>query len=310
MKPLPLLLAPLSALLVGAAEPVPSADPAAVERVRGHVAFLASDHLQGRDTGSPGYAIAADYVVRELAALGVQPAGTGGGWYQSVPFRRATHAVPPTITYTAGGRATALVSGRDVGLRPSITERDRRIDAPLIFVGRGVSEPRLGIDDYAGLDVRGKIVVALSGSPPGIASDVAAHLYSFKDETAAAKGAAGYLEIEANGGRRGGVGRGGRPLVDWVGPAGRVASASGLVRSSLALSPEWAARIFEGAPKSLEQLRADAAAGRPIRGFELPGRMSIAARSDWQDFRSPNVVGVIPGSDPRLAAEHIVLMGH
>ena len=92
-----------AALLVVAAAGT-AQSPSTVEqdiarRVRADVEFLASDHLEGRDTGSRGYAIAADYVASQFRAIGLEPAGDKGGWFQQVPFRRASHERPPVLTY-------------------------------------------------------------------------------------------------------------------------------------------------------------------------------------------------------------------
>ena len=97
------------------------------------------------------------------------------------------------------GGAFAPVSEYELGLRPSVTEKQRAIDAGMVFVGYGLSDRALGLDDYAGLDVRGKIVVMLDGTPAGLPSEVAAHLGADKRRMAAAHGAVGMLEI---GGRR------------------------------------------------------------------------------------------------------------
>ena len=90
-----LLLAPLALLAAAAAPAQQAGDPAAAQRVRADVEFLASDLLEGRDTGSKGYDVGAAYVASQFRAIGLQPGGTDGGWYQQVPFRRATHSAAP-----------------------------------------------------------------------------------------------------------------------------------------------------------------------------------------------------------------------
>jgi hypothetical protein len=305
-------LAGLAALLIAAAAPAqaPAAESLAAERVRGHVEFLASDRLEGRDTGSRGHEIAADYVASEFRKLGLQPGGTQGSWYVQVPFRRASHTGVPTIALVKNGRTMALVSGRDFGIRPSLTERDRAIDAGLVFVGHGISDPRSGIDEYSGLDVRGKIVVALEGTLRSLPSEVAAHLQAAKDDIAAAKGAVGFIEIgreQPRAGRTSAIEQRLQPLIDWVGESGRAGGSP--VRLDAALSPRLAAQLFEGAPKSLKEVQRDARK-RPVRGFELPGQLQIRSTSTWQDFTSPEVVAILPGSDPGVAREHVVLTSH
>jgi hypothetical protein len=291
----------------------PAADPGIARRIQADVEFLASDHLEGRDTGSRGHAIAADYVASQFRAIGLEPAGEKGGWFQQVPFRRASFEQPPRLTLTIGGKAIQLEQGKDVGLRPSVTDKVRKLSAGFVFVGYGLQDQRYGFDDYRGLDVRGKIVVALNGTPDGLPSDVAAHLGASKDQVAAAAGAIGIIELSRNDGSAGRgdpVRRGSRPLIDWVDANGRAGSVPAGLILQLSLSQDMAARLFEGAPKSLSAIRAEAKAkGRP-NGFALAPTISLEATSKWEDFTSPEVIGLLKGSDSTLAAEHVVLMGH
>ncbi len=299
------LLALPAAALVAAAAP-PSADQQSADRLRGDVEFLASDELEGRDTGSRGYAVAARYVAARFASLGFKPGGTGGGWYQQVPLRRASHSRPPQIRLIAGGRSR-LLDNAEVGLRPSLTERRYSIDAGLVFVGHGIVEPRFGIDEYGGLDVRGKIVVILRGTPAGLPVEVAAHLEQTKDDVAASRGAIGIAELTFAPALASQAASASRAVVDWADPSGAAGNA-GAVRAALTLSPALSRQLFVGAPRSLDQIAASAQ--RPVRGFALPARLAIAGSSDWQPLPSPNVIGILPGGDPRLAHEHVVLMAH
>jgi hypothetical protein len=308
----------LSAFLLSAAllvAPVHAqSDPGTSRRIRADVEFLASDALEGRDTGSRGHLIAADYVASQFRAIGLEPAGEKGGWFQQVPFRRASFDKPPRLTLTIGGKPVELVQGKDASLRPSVTAKSRRLSAGFVFVGYGLKDRRYGFDDYRGLDVRGKIVVALSGTPTGLPSDIEAHLGATKDEFAAAAGAVGFVEIPLGNSPGGGdpVRRGGRPLVDWIDGAGRAGSTPAGMEVELGFSREWTARLFEGASASLESIRAQVkrdGKARP-RGFALKPELAVEADSKWDDFTSPEVVGLLKGSDPTLAAEHVVLMGH
>lgn len=298
---------PLALLLSAAAVPP---EEAAADRVRGHVQFLASDELEGRDTGSRGYAVAAQYVAAQFTGLGLKPGGTSGSWFLQVPFRRASHSSSPQVRVRAGNRTMALAPGVDVALQPSLVERKRSIDAGLVFVGHGLDEPALGLNDYAGLDVRGKIVVAFSGSPAGLSTDVRAHLDAAKPEAAARHGAIGLVEITTDPtGAPAGFRSLDRPRLDWIDAAGRTGATS-LLRARLALTAQASERLFEGARTTLASLRAQAQARRPLRGFALRARLAIEAQSSWHDFSSPEVIGLLPGSDPRLAGEYVVLMGH
>ena len=285
----------------------PIADQMAAGRIHGHVQFLASDELEGRDTGSRGHAIAAQYVASQFTALGLKPGGPGGNWFLAVPLRRASHAIPQQVRLIVGGKSR-LLDNVDVGLRPSLTEKRRSLDAGLVFVGHGIVAPRLGIDDYAGLDVKDKIVVVLRGAPAGLPAEVAAHLDLTKDQMAAAKGAIGIAELTYGGPRDYNPAPGiSRPVLDWVDASGATGKA-GSIGTVLMFSPTLSRQIFQGAPRSLDQV--GSSADRSIRGFPLPGRLSIAATSAWQGLSSPEVIGFLPGSDPRLAHEYVVLMAH
>jgi len=307
-----LLLAPLAAALLGAAPQAQPSASAAAERIRADVEFLASDLLEGRETGSRGHEVAAAYVAAQFRSMGLKPGGTGGGWYVQVPLREAAHAAQPTVSLTVGRRSQRLRSGSDIGIRPSLTRATRSIDAPLVFAGHGVSDRRLGIDDYSGLDVRGKVVVVLEGTPPGLPSEIAAHLDSAKAITAADKGAAGLIEIAGTGVRKRGnrVAAFGQPVIDWVDPAGKTASQASRLGLIALLSRSAGERLFAGSGRNLAQAITAGARPGAMQGYALPARIRIADRMRWRDFNSPEVVGLLPGSDPKLRGEYVVLMGH
>jgi hypothetical protein len=304
-----LSIAACTVLLVGAAPPDPKPDSLSAERVRAHVEFLANDLLEGRDTGSKGHRIAASYVASEFRALGLKPGGTNGSWFVDVPFRRATLASQPAIALKVNGKTSQLAAGKDAAVRPSVTRRDVALSAPLVFVGHGVRDARLGIDDYAGLDVNGKIVVALADPVRGVPTDVAAHLLSVQPQVAGEQGAVGIIQLDDSATIATQLQRSSsRPVIDWVDARGQSSRADAAL--AIVLSSELSERIFEKGPKPLRTIRAEVATGKKIRGFALPASLTITAKSNWEDFTSPEVVAVLPGADPGLAAEHVVLMAH
>jgi Zn-dependent M28 family amino/carboxypeptidase len=135
-------------------------------------------------------------------------------------------------------------------------------------------------------------------------------LGSIQADVAAARGAVAFISIDDPASAARDVQRyGTRPAVDWI--DSKAPSGSGRSRiARIALSSQIAERLFQGAPMSLQQVRARSAARKPIKGFNLRGRLNVSASSQWQDFTSPEVVAVLPGSDPKVSAEHIVLTGH
>ncbi len=307
LRPITLAALPLAFALIGAAQPAATTLPqtSAAERVKAHMTFLSSDLLEGRDTGSRGHDIAAGYVVSQLQALGLKPGGDKGSWFQQVPYRRATLDGTPTASLTTRGAATPLVQGTDLSVRPNLVTKDMKVNAGLVFVGYGIADPVLGIDNYRGVDARGKIVVAFSGTPKGVPSDIAAHLNQVKAQNAAARGAVGYAEITANpAGNWGSLGMAGtRPVTNWADGKGGSGQGRAAPLLRMSFSKPTAERLFAGARQTLAAVQAEAAAGRQPKGFPLTGTLRVEATSKWEDFTSPNVVAVLPGSDPKLRQE-------
>ena len=313
MRPITFAALPFAFALIGAAQPATTLpQTSAAERVKAHVTFLSSDLLEGRDTGSRGHEIAAGYVVSQLQALGLKPGGDKGSWYQQVPYRRATLDGVPTASFTARGSTTPLTQGTDLAVRPNLVSKAVKVNAGLVFVGYGIADPVLGIDNYRGVNARGKIVVAFSGTPKGVPSDIAAHLNQVKAQTAAARGAVGYVEITANpAGNWGPLAMGaGRPVTTWADGKGGSGQGRAAPLLRMSFSKATAERLFAGARQTLAAVQAEAAAGRQPKGFPLTGQLRVEASSKWEDFTSPNVVAVLPGSDPKLSNEYVALMGH
>ena len=159
--------------------------------------FLADDMLEGRLAGSRGYDLAARYVAAQLAAIGLQPAGNDGTFFQVVPLLESrldegTLAIRPTT-----GAASVLRFRDDFVMGGDLLRTSARVEAPLVFAGFGVSAPELSHDDYASRDVRGKVVVVLTNAPGRFPSEQRAHHASRrrKTELAAGKGAVGLIFV-------------------------------------------------------------------------------------------------------------------
>jgi hypothetical protein len=309
------LLSILPLALVGAA--APSAPMFTPEAFRAHVAFLADDLLEGRDTGSRGHEIAARYVASHFEALGLKPGGDQGGWYQQVVFQKTrAGATPGTLTLTGPAGAKSWTHGGDVliGINPQEAKTD--LSAPLVFVGYGIADKSLGLDDYRGLDVRGKIVVTLRGYPKGMPSEVGAHLSSVKGEAADARGAIGMIAVDtilSAKTRAWTVRTRGADSAEfsWVGKDGKAHIDAPGIRGSAGVNDTVAQVLFAGAPVSLAAVRAvaDRNGGRP-KGFPLKGSARITAETVSERVTSPNVIGILPGADPKLAPQVVVLSAH
>jgi hypothetical protein len=294
------------------AQPAPAPPIFSPESFRSHVAFLADDRLEGRDSGSRGYELAALYVASRFEALGLKPAGRDG-WYQQVPFVESRLAAEPG-SLTIGGRR--FVHGQEIVLTPTPDEAPVAIEAPAVFAGYALEAPELGIDDYRGLDVRGKVVVVLNGFPIGMKSDVGAHLNSDKRRIASRHGAVGLVSIRtlAEAKRRPWSRirkNADEPSLGWIGEDGRPYTPAPGLRFRATLDTPAADALFAGAKTPLGRILAEAGrkGGRP-KGFALKPRVAVNQKSATRRFASPNVLAVLPGSDPKLAGEYVLLMAH
>ncbi|WP_404362248.1 M28 family metallopeptidase [Corallococcus coralloides] len=277
-----------------------------------HVEVLASDAMEGRDTGSKGYATAAGYVSKELAALGVKPMLKTGFLQPMVLQSRRVLESRSSVALVKDGKVLPLVQGEDVVL--SSRQGDNgTVDAPLVFVGYGLSIPELGHDDYAGLDLKGKVVVLLQGGPGNIPGPVKSHFSSWEERMKVLK-AAGvvgvvYLQnpklLELPWERM--VGANKNPTVVFADAS--LNDSRGLkvaVVANVERSQQW----LEGAPHTYEELVALANADKPLPKFDLPLRLKAKLAFDVKPLKSMNVVGVMPGADPVLAKEYVVLSAH
>ncbi len=308
------LLAAASPLVAQTAAPTTDEPAFSPDQVRAHVEFLADDLLEGRDAGTRGYDIAALYVASRFDALGLKPGGNKG-WYQPIDFARAKFKKDAPATITIGG--TTFQNGVDVMMTANAREPDLLIEAPAAFVGYGLDSPAHGFDDYSGIDVRGKIVVLLAGVPEGrTSSEIAAHLGSEKTRMAERRGAIGVVTIPTRASlasmpwkRLAGYAASSRYV--WIGTDGKPWSSAPAIRASVYANGPAAEALFAGAPKNLTRIL-DAAAkkGAMPHGFALKAPVRIERHSVVEKIASSNVLGVIPGSDPALAKEVVMITAH
>lgn len=301
-------------LPTSATAPAPLAKPiatsAAAKRIQADVDFLADDLLEGRETGQRGFDLAARYVRSRMFNLGLAP-GALGTFEQRVPFL-ARSVRRDGQTYVAIG-GTKLVHSGTVLVSAS---SEPLTTAPAVFAGYGLTDNRLGIDDYAGLDVRGKIVVALAGFPTGLPSDVAAHLNNNKASNAAAHGAIGLVVVDTPTRERvypfkSRVEHAFDRAMVWVEPDGRPHTNAPGIRAIASVGLGGAPELFAGSGHDWASILAEIAdlKSRP-RGFALARPIIIAASVESSSAASANIIGLIPGSDPRLSKEVVLMTAH
>ena len=301
----PLLLAGTAA---AAASDTPSKD---TDPWWGHISVLASDELQGRLTGSAGYQKAADYVAEGFRRFGLAAAG-GQRYFQTVQYEVQT--VLPERSSVAlirrQGRSVLSV-GDDLVLQAG-TLQPAEVSGPLVFAGYGIHLPEVGYDDFAGLPVKGAVVVVLTGGPAQLSGAQRAHAYAEAlPRFLESAGAIGLISITAPKNRE----------VPWE----RIKAASvqpGMLLEEVALrryrgamftarfNDAAAAKLFSGSGHTFDELTALADAHQPLPRFAL--RMDFAGQvaATHSHTRADNVIGELPGSDAGLAGQAIVLSAH
>ena len=299
---------------------VPKPVAAALEQVqpeviRAHIAYLADDRLLGRKAGTPGYQLAVDYVTEQLKTLGVQPAGEGGTFIQKVRLRRAF--LKPGATFMARewqGTTLQLVAGQDYVVYPNPELPITRVtDAPLAFAGFGISAPELGYDDYAGLDVQGKVVMIVRGAPRTFASTVASASQDLAGLLKAAinHGAVGLILASAHAGALPNLKNG---TYSVLGADGKIAVSRTFAPGSRqqfygAVSAATLQRFLQTAGLDTTQVFAAMRSGKPS-SKDLKTTISATAQATYEDIESYNVVGRFEGSDAKLRTEYVVHSAH
>jgi hypothetical protein len=287
------------------------------EALGAHMRFLADDLLEGRGTGSRGYDLAARYVATRFEAIGLEPAGVGGTWFQSVPMRKA-ELVPAAsgVSLQSRGQIIQLGLERDfvMGGDPYRTAAD--LTADVVFVGYGITAPELNYDDFAQVDARGKIVAVLTGAPPRFPHTLRAHYSNsrVKEANIAAHGAVGVLSIRTPVDERRSpwerfVRQSRFPSMRWVDARGMPDGVQPRLQCTATLSRSGAQALFQGASRSLDWIFRTAEQGT-TQGMALPVRAQLRRQSRHETVSSPNVCGLLPGSDPSLKGDAVIFSAH
>jgi hypothetical protein len=275
-----------------------------------HIQFLADDKLGGRDTGSAGHRQAADYIAAAFQRAGLKPAGTKG-YLQAVQFvSRCVQEEGCSLALVRNGQAEAIALGDEATFSMRIAHAPH-IEAPLVFVGYGLAVPEARHDDFAGLDLKGKVVVLLTGGPPQISGPLKAHYQAHRGEALKRAGVIGVIQIQNPRGQD----------IPWersklarFRPSMALADAalSGETGQQLAVTfnPARAEKLFAGAGHTFAEILALADAGQPLPRFALPASVRANVKFERKKLTSHNVVGLLPGTDARLKNEYVVLSAH
>jgi len=284
-----------------------------------HIKELSSDAYEGRLPGTPGEKKSVAYIISQCKAIGLRPGSPQGGWTQTVPlWGTLSHGA---LNLLAGGKNVTLAPGHDYVAWSVLP--DAQVNLPgtdVVFVGYGVVAPEYHWNDYAGVDVRGKTVVILSGDPPvtdphdpakldeGMFLGRALTVYGrtgTKFQTAYDHGAAAVILLSS----------GAQPGANLFQNYSREnmilrdAETRKRVKAQALIQFDKAAEWFAAAGQDLNALRA-AAAKTGFQAVSLQAQAGFQITNQVREINSANVLAMIPGSDPKLKNEYVVYSGH
>jgi Zn-dependent M28 family amino/carboxypeptidase len=289
-----------------------SAGDADGKRWWSYVEALANDGMQGRQTGSPEHRKAAEYVASQFHQAGLSPAGVNG-YLQPVKFdvRRIVES-QSSLELVRNGQADRLVLGEDATISLRNNPADA-VEAPLVFAGYGLSVPEMKFDDFAGLDLKGKIAVTIAGGPSSVPGNLRAH-YGYASERGKfleQAGAIGLVTIQNPSSAD----------VPWARSSlARLQESMSLtdqalvdmknIRITATVNAAHADKWLAGSGHTIAELLKLADAGQALPRFALNASLRAKVKVERRQVESQNVVAALPGTDPVLKDEYVVLSAH
>jgi len=286
--------------------------------IRAHTRFLSSDELEGRAPGTRGDAIAAHYVATEFMALGLDPAGDSGTYYQKVPLIGIeTKGASTSFSFVSGSDRVDLKYLDDYVTTNELQTEKTSFDTEIIFVGHGVVAPEYQWNDYKDVSVRGKVVLMLVDDPPASSTEPTlfggkARTYygrwTYKYEEALRQGAVGaiLLHTDASAGYGWNVVRGSwgrqRPYV-------KLTQGEPALRMTSWITSEAATRLLKMSRKDIGALT-ESAHQRTFRPVALGVKAVSVISSAINEVNTANVIARLPGSDPALREEAVLYSAH
>jgi Zn-dependent M28 family amino/carboxypeptidase len=278
-----------------------------------YVKVLSDDNMEGRETGSEGLRKAEAYTVEQLQKSGLKPAGEHG-FYQTVKFdQRRVDEKASFAELIRDGNEVPIVLGEDAYFSSTVDMPSEEVTAPLVFIGYGLKIPEKNDDDYAGLNLKGKVVVYISGSPKNIPSTLSAHSQTAMERGKSLReaGAVGVIRIF-------------NPMAmdaPWDRIAlNRTAPAMQLadprmqdfagIKVALTFNPAQAEKLFAGSGHTFAGIVALVKDRKQLPRFPLATTLMAHAAIESNTVLSDNVIAKLPGSDPVLKNEYVVLSAH
>ncbi|HWC65753.1 MAG TPA: M28 family peptidase, partial [Thermoanaerobaculia bacterium] len=285
------------------------------KRISARIRFLADDYLEGRGTGARGSEIAARYIAAEFAEDGLVPAGKGGSYLQNFEMVGVSTDPSSELDLETPNGKIALKNGENSVLSTRDQRPEADIEAPVLFVGYGITAPEMHWDDYAKADAAGKILVCLVNDPPspdpkffGGKGLTYYGRWTYKYEEAARRHAAGILLVHTDAS----AGYGWQVVRNsWSGEQAQLPLENGERDDPVNgwITKETAERLFADNGMTLEDMIARA--GKP--GFvpvpletRAKGKLAFKVRR----YTTENVAGILPGSDPVKKDTYVAVSAH
>lgn len=290
-----------------------SIDP---EKIRAHVKFLSDDLMEGRGPGLRGSELAAKYIATQFALYGLKPGGDDGTYLQQINFV-GMDAIPAKTSFALvpqKGKALDLKYADDYTVSNRTLTATVDVDAPIVFVGYGVTAPEFQWDDFAGVDVKGKVILCIVGDPPsddpkffGGKALTYYGRWTYKFEQAARMGAVGALIIH----------RTDLAAYGWDVVKNSNTSEKTYLRDDKdpqLKAASWiqldvAKRLFAASGLDIDTEMA-AAGKRGFKAVELPVRLKAHVESTVRPFQSANVVGILPGANAGGKDQAVMYTAH
>lgn len=282
-----------------------------------HLRFLADDALKGRMTGTAEYDEAAAYVAEHFAQIGLERGGDDG-WYQAVPMlARRIDVDSAQLVFHQDGEEKAQKWQEDFVMGGDVVRDETSITAEVVYAGFGIHAPDMNYSDYADIDVEGKIVAIFGGAPDTFPHNERAFYSSrlTKSQEAVARGAVGSILLRSRidqkrySWKRVSENAGIRPGMSWVNLSGEAANYFPELQGGAMINVPPAEQLFSRAPISFKDALDAAEAGMPL-STPLGTEATLAQNTAHESISSPNVVGIVRGSDPLLKNEYVVFTAH
>lgn len=328
------------------------------DRIKAHMTFLADDSLKGREPFSPEYKIAANYVASQFAEAGLQPSGDDGTYFQQVPFREYSirHDKAEAVITTMADDGNA--NEQKVFAFQSTRMGNEAFSGELVFVGYGLEVPSKGINDYAGLDLEGKVAVIASTLPDGLNYDERTyHRSAGRYKAADERGAVGVIWLSAPQNYDDASDRRKKSFIEeamkdegiatayeelseevkrglykkqvkareqkratsnepqkitrWVTPDGERQDLYPNIKGAFTIQNGALADVFSNSGLSYSDVLESISDKAPLKGVALKGAISLKTYTEQSDLKySANVIGLLPGADPVLKNEYVIVTGH